>query len=202
MLRIGLTGGIGSGKSLVCDLFAAHGVPVIDSDAIAREIVAPGSELAEAVIREFGESFRDVTTGGLDRKGLRRLVFANSQARHRLEAMLHPKIVHELSRRQTGVGAPYCILSIPLLVESGLQDQVDRILVIDCPEASQVERVMHRDGVSRQETQAILASQASRDERLAHADDVIDNSGPPGDLDDQVAELHRKYLELAADGKR
>jgi dephospho-CoA kinase len=195
MLRIGLTGGIGSGKSLVCDLFARRGVPVIDSDAIAREIVTPGSEQAEAVIREFGEAYRDVTTGGLDRQALRRLVFGNIRARHRLEAILHPRIRSELSRRQTGLDAPYCILSIPLLLESGFRDLVDRILVVDCPEPLQVQRVMSRDGVTEEEAHAILASQASRDERLAQADDVIDNSGPPGDLEDKVERLHRQYLE-------
>jgi dephospho-CoA kinase len=159
--------------------------------------VAPGTELAEAIIREFGEDYRDVTTGGLDRKALRRLVFGNSKARHRLEAMLHPKIAMELSRRQTGLDSPYCILSIPLLVESGLQSQVDRILVVDCSESLQVERVMSRDNVSREEALAILASQVSRADRLSQADDVIDNSGPPGNLDQQVERLHRKYLELA-----
>ena len=195
MLRIGLTGGIGSGKSLVCDLFARRGVPVIDSDAIAREIVTPGSEIAEAVIREFGETYRDVTTGGLDRQALRRLVFGNIRARHRLEAILHPRIRLELSRRQIGLDAPYCILSIPLLIETGFGDLVDRILVVDCPESLQVQRVMSRDGVTEEEAQAILASQSSRDERLAQADDIIDNSGPTGDLEDKVERLHRQYLE-------
>lgn len=197
MLRIGLTGGIGSGKSRVCELFAKRGVPVIDTDVIAREVVAPGNDLTERIIREFGETYRDVTTGGLDRKALRRLVFGNSKARHRLEALLHPRIRAEMNRRQTGVDAPYCILSIPLLVESGFQDEVDRILVVDCPESVQMERVMARDGASREEALAILSSQASRPRRLAKADDVIDNSGPPEALDAQVERLHRRYLGMA-----
>jgi dephospho-CoA kinase len=201
MLRIGLTGGIGSGKSLACAMFAKLGVPVIDADVIAREIVAPGSELAERVIEEFGESYRDNTTGGLDRKALRRLVFANSQARHRIEALLHPTITQELSRRQIGLSAPYCILSIPLLIESGLQDLVDRILVIDCPKALQVERVMVRDAITRDEALAMLATQVSREARLSQADDVIDNGGSPGALEEQVRRLHRRYLKMGETGR-
>lgn len=198
MIRIGLTGGIGSGKSLVCALFERLGAPVIDADVIAREIVAPGNELTERVIHEFGESYRDISTGGLDRKSLRRLVFGNSQARHRLENLLHPIIRSELSRRQIGLNAPYVILSIPLLIESGLQDQVDRILVVDTPEELQLRRVMERDGVTRDEALAILASQASRKSRLREADDVIDNSGSQGDLEAQVKRLHRRYLEAGS----
>jgi dephospho-CoA kinase len=201
MLRIGLTGGIGSGKSLACAMFAKLGVPVIDADVIAREIVAPGSELAERVIREFGESYRDDTTGGLDRKALRRLVFGNSQARHRIEALLHPTITQELSRRQIGLSAPYCILSIPLLIESGLHHLVDRILVIDCPRALQVERVMVRDAITRDEARTMLATQVSREARLKQADDVIDNGGGPGSLEEQVRRLHRRYLEMGANAK-
>ncbi|MFW5452612.1 dephospho-CoA kinase [Thioalkalivibrio sulfidiphilus] len=200
MLRIGLTGGIGSGKSAVSRLFAERGIPVIDADVIARELLAPDAPATQEVLDEFGDEIRDPMTGGLDRKALRRLVFGNIQARHRLETLLHPKIRAEMNRRQTGLDAPYCIMSIPLLVESGLRETVDRVLVVDCPEALQVERTMTRDGISRDETLAILDAQASRAQRLEQADDVIDNSGDLAALEGQVERLHRRYLELAADG--
>lgn len=200
MLRIGLTGGIGSGKSAVTRLFAARGIPVIDADVIARDLLAPDAPATQEVLNEFGDEIRDPLTGGLERKALRRLVFANIQARHRLETLLHPKIRAEMNRQQTGLEAPYCILSIPLLVESGLRDIVDRVLVVDCPESLQVARTMTRDGISRDDALAILAAQASRAQRLAQADDVIDNSGDLVALEAQVETLHRRYMELAADG--
>ncbi|WP_422126703.1 dephospho-CoA kinase [Thioalkalivibrio sulfidiphilus] len=200
MLRIGLTGGIGSGKSAVSRLFAERGIPVIDADVIARELLAPDAPATQEVLDEFGDEIRDPMTGGLDRKALRRLVFANIQARHRLETLLHPKIRAEMNRQQTGLGSPYCIMSIPLLVESGLRETVDRVLVVDCPEALQVERTMSRDGISRDDALAILAAQASRAQRLALADDVIDNSGDLVALEAQVETLHRHYLELARNG--
>ena len=197
-LRIGLTGGIASGKSTVADRFAELGIEVIDADRIARELVKPGAPLLERIRRELGEEFID-GEGKLDRRRLREHVFAHPEARARLEAILHPAIVREMEAHARKSTAPYVVLVIPLLVEKDLQDLVDRILVVDLPETEQLARVCERDRVDPEQARRILASQASREQRLAAADDVIDNAGSKDALRQAVDELHLKYLELAGE---
>lgn len=196
MLTVGLTGGIGSGKSTVGRLFQERGAALIDSDVVARQVVEPGSEGLERLRGAFGETILDAQ-GHLDRSAMREVIFQNSQARHRLESLLHPMIWAEIDRQKSETNAPYCMLVIPLLVESGSQERVDRVLVVDCPEDMQRSRASARDGVSPQQIQAILDAQATRAQRLAAADDVIDNSGATEAIATRVEELHRQYLDLA-----
>ncbi|MFO1394851.1 MAG: dephospho-CoA kinase [Steroidobacteraceae bacterium] len=195
--RVALTGGIASGKSTVARLFADLGVPVIDTDVIAREVVEPGAPALAAVAAEFGPEVLDAS-GGLDRRRMRERIFADADARHRLEAILHPAIRAEMARQSLAAGGPYQVLVIPLLTEGGRRDHVDRVLLVDVPEALQVERLMMRDGVSPEQARASLAAQATRAERLAFADDVIRNSGQVGDLHAEVTALDAKYRKLAA----
>ncbi|MDP1927523.1 MAG: dephospho-CoA kinase [Thiobacillus sp.] len=198
MFVVALTGGIGSGKSTVADAFAALGVPVIDTDAIARELTAPGEAALDAIRAAFGETVMHAD-GTLDRAALRRRVFADAAARHQLEAILHPAIRLRVKQALAQLNAPYALLVIPLLVETGAyHDMLKRILVVDCPEALQLARVMSRSGLRRDEVMAILAAQATRAERLAVADDVILNTASPEDLRVEVASLHQRYLGLAA----
>jgi len=195
-LHVGLTGGIASGKSTVARLFAARGVPVIDTDDLAREAVAPGSDGLAAVVARFGPGLL-AADGSLDRRALRRIVFESEseKARRDLEAITHPRIRALLTQRSSEAGGAYQIWVIPLLVEGKGRVRVDRVLLVDCPEALQIERVMQRDGSSREQAEAILAAQASRAERLSAADDVIVNDGDPARLEARVAELHQIYLE-------
>ncbi len=196
MFRVALTGGIASGKSAVAALFTAHGVPVVDSDVIAREVVAPGSPALEAIRRRFGDGVLQAD-GSLDRRALREQVFANPAARRDLEAITHPAIRARMQAwSQTAVG-PYQIHMIPLLIEGGGRRDFDRVLVVDCPEALQVQRVMQRDGVDEISARNVLAAQASRAERLAIADDVIVNDGDRDKLSIEVDALHRRYLQLS-----
>lgn len=198
MFTVGLTGGVGSGKSTVADLFSALGVPVIDTDDIARRLTAPGGEALADIRETFGGGLIQAD-GGLDRAAMRRLVFADAAARRRLEAILHPRIRAAVLRALAGLEAPYAMVVVPLLVETGAYgDVIDRVLVVDCPEPLQIERVMARSGLTRDEVAAILAAQASRAQRLAAADDVIDNRGSPEALRAVVAALHARYLSLAA----
>lgn len=196
-LRIGLTGGIASGKTTVADLFAARGVPVLDTDRIARDVVAPGTPGLREVVAAFGPGVL-AADGSLDRRALRERVFANPAERRRLESLLHPRIRAELERRSAAAGGPYQVLVIPLLVEGGGQTRVDRVLVVDCPEDVQLARLMARDGGTEAAARAILAAQASREERLAVADDVIVNDGPREALEAAVAALDTRYRQLAA----
>jgi len=198
-LRIGLTGGIASGKSTVAALFAAHGVPVLDTDLIARDVVEPGEAALGEVVAAFGPDILG-PDGRLDRPRLRARVFADPDARERLEAILHPAIRAELARRAEAAGGLYQVWVIPLLVEGGQLDRVDRILVVDCPEEIQLARVMARDGGTAEAAQGILAAQASREQRLAAADDVILNDGAEARLVPQVAALDQKYRAIAAAG--
>lgn len=194
---VGLTGGIGSGKSAVAALFAGLGVSVVDTDEIAHELTRSGGEAIAPIRAAFGDQAiaRD---GALDRAAMRKLAFGDARERNRLEAILHPMIRAESSRRLERAAGPYAILVIPLLVESGVdRSRTPRVLVVDCPEASQLERVMRRSGLPQAEARAILAAQATRAQRLAAADDVIDNAGVPQALEGQVARLHEKYLTLA-----
>jgi len=194
---VGLTGGIGSGKSAVADLFAKRGVHVVDTDEIAHELTKPGGAAIASIRSAFGAGMI-AADGSLDRAGMRRLAFGDAGARKRLEAILHPLIRAESARRVERAASPYTLLVIPLLVEGGVdRSRTARVLVVDCPEASQIERVMRRSGLSEAEVRAILASQATREQRLAVADDVIDNGGAPEALEGQVSRLHEKYLTFA-----
>jgi len=196
---VGLTGGIGSGKSAVADLFAAHDVLVIDTDAIAHSLTAPGGAAMPAICAEFGDGAAGAD-GSLDRAAMRAIVFADPSARKRLEAILHPLIRSESERRlaENKAGSSYAILMVPLLVEAGdYRKRVNRIAVVDCAEATQIDRVMRRNGLARSEIERILAAQATRAERLAAADDVIDNDGDLAALPPQIERLHVNYLALA-----
>jgi dephospho-CoA kinase len=200
MLRIGLTGGIASGKSTVERLFAAQGVPIIDSDVIAREVVAPGMPGLAQIHARFGDAVL-LADGSLDRRALRRLVFADPAARRDLEAIVHPLIRAAMAEQSAAAGGPYQINVIPLLVEGGRRAGIDRVLVVDCPESLQIERVMQRDQVTETEARAILAAQTTRAARLAAADDVIVNDGDATALQAQVDALHAKYLRMAVYGR-
>ena len=198
---VGLTGGIGSGKSAVAGLFARRGVAVIDTDEIAHELTRPEGEAIEAIRAAFGAGLIGAD-GALDRDGMRKLVFANAAARKKLERILHPLIRKESALRRARAKSPYAILVVPLLVEGGVdRSRYARVLVVDCTEVQQVERAMRRSGLPETEVRAILAAQATREQRLARADDVIDNSGTPEALERQVSHLNEKYLTLAAQFK-
>ncbi len=176
-LRIGLTGGIGSGKSTVAAALAALGASVIDTDAIARSLTQPGGAAIAAIAAQFGAAFVDAS-GALDRSRMRELAFADPAARQRLEAILHPLIRAETARQADAAQGTAIVFDVPLLIESGRwREQVDRVLVVDCREATQVERVMARSGWTREAVQAVLAQQASRRSRRAGADAVIHNDG-------------------------
>ena len=194
-LKIGLTGGIASGKSTVAELFAKFGIDIIDADRISRELVAPGSPLLARIRDQLGGRFIDAQ-GRLDRKRLREHVFTHPEARKTLELILHPAIRDEMEKRARQSNSPYVVLVIPLLVETGQKDLVDRILVVDVPEEVQIERVSKRDGITAEQAERILESQAKRQERLAAADDVIVNTGSREALQKAVEALHRQYLQL------
>lgn len=193
---VALTGGIGSGKSTVADLFKGHGVTVIDADVVSRALTAPGGAAIPEVAATFGQKVI-APDGGLDRAAVRRMVFAEPEKRRRLEAILHPRIRDEVQRRRDAATGPYCMIVIPLLIETGRQYRADRVLVVDVSESIQIARVEARSGLGRDEIQRIIASQATRGERRAAADDLIDNDGSPSELIPQVEALHRRYLSLA-----
>jgi dephospho-CoA kinase len=196
---VGLTGGIGSGKSLVADLLAERGASLIDTDRIAHELTAPGGAAMSAIRQQFGPAF--VTSeGALDRARMRQKVFAEPQAKKQLEAILHPMIRMETERAAANATGAYPVFVVPLLVESGTwKERVSRVLVVDCPQALQIERVMRRNGLPREQVQAIMAAQASREQRLAAADDVIVNDKTVADLLPEVERLHQLYCRLAQD---
>ena len=195
---VGLTGGIGSGKSAAADCFAAHGIGVVDTDAIAHELTAADGAAMPALRAEFGREVA-AADGALDRSRMRRLAFADPAVRRRLEGILHPMIRELAGERCRQAISPYVILAVPLLVESGTYRQrCDRVVVVDCPESLQISRVMARNGLGETEVCAILATQASRDQRLAAADDVLANDGDLATLKAQIADLHQRYLRLAA----
>ena len=198
-LTIGLTGGIASGKSTVAQRFTELNVPVIDADAAARAVVAPGQPGLRQVIDRFGPSVV-AADGELDRRSLRELIFSDPEARRDLEAILHPLIRADMDRSAAAADGPYVVMAIPLLIEGGSRDRVDRILVVDVDEAVQLQRVMARDHCSAEQAQAILASQAPRSARLAAADDVLPNGGTVTELRQAVDALHQQYLRLAAAG--
>ncbi len=197
MFVVGLTGGIGVGKSHVARHFAELGVPVIDADEVARDCVALGSDGLRQVAAAFGQGVI-LPSGELDRGALRTLVFANEPQRKRLEAILHPRIRVTIEARLATLDTAYVILMAPLLIEAEMTDLVDRILVVDCDEQTRVARLCTRDQVTPEQVQAIMAAQVPRSVRLARADDIIDN-GPGGhDLAKQVLALHQGYLTHAA----
>ena len=197
-LRIGLTGGIASGKSTVEQRFTELGVSVINADDSARAVVAQGSPGLAAVVERFGAGIL-TPQGELDRRELRSLIFSDSARRKELEAILHPLIRADMEQRSSQATGPYVVLSIPLLVEGNSRGRWDRVLVVDADESLQLARLMSRDAVSAAEARATLAAQAPRAARLAAADDVLANSGTVADLRQAVDLLHRRYLELAAD---
>lgn len=195
-LRVGLTGGIASGKSLVANMFAKLGAEIVDADQIAREVVSPGEPALSAIRDAFGAQVLN-SRGELDRASLRKLVFADADKRRTLDALLHPLIRARLLARLGEVRRPYAIIAVPLLVETDFVALVDRVAVVDCPEPMQLERLMRRDAIPRTEAVAMIAAQADRATRLRAAHDVIDNSGDVEATRRQVALLHDRYLELA-----
>ncbi|MEN8180873.1 MAG: dephospho-CoA kinase [Pseudomonadota bacterium] len=196
MLVIALTGGIGSGKSSVSQRLDELGIPVIDADIIAREQVLPGSAALREIETEFGSRVIQ-QDGSLDRAQLRTLIFNVPEKRQRLEQILHPRIRREMEHRLKLLDAPYAILVIPLLLETGQNELADRVLVVDCPEDQQIARVQRRDGLNDAQMKQILAAQVDRATRLSRADDVINNSGSLSELIAAVDKQHRSYLHLA-----
>jgi len=197
-LVIGLTGGIGSGKSAAADLFRDFGAAIVDTDLIAHQLTAPHGAAMPAIEAAFGAGVV-ADNGALNRPAMRALAFEDPDARKRLEAILHPMIRDESERQLAQAASAYAILVVPLLVEGGKpRDRVQRVLVIDCRPETQIERVMRRNALPREQVLAILGAQASREQRLAAADDLIDNDGSPDTLDERVGALHQRYLALAA----
>lgn len=193
---VGLTGGIGSGKSAAADLFAAKGVELVDTDVLAREVVEPGTPALAAIAEHFGDEIRGAD-GGLDRAKLRGIVFAQPAEKDWLEALLHPLISELLRSRLASFQGPYCLLVSPLLLETEQAALVDRILVIDIDRQGQLQRTLRRDGSSQATVEAIIDSQISREERLARTDDIICNQGTLEDLARAVDQQHARYLQLS-----
>jgi len=200
VLVVGLTGGIGSGKSTVADMLVVRGAALVDTDRIAHELTAPLGAAVEAIRAAFGDEVV-APDGSMDRAAMRARAFSDPGARKRLESILHPMIrtrTDQAVRDAIAGGAPYVIVAVPLLVESASgPGRFDRVLVVDCPPEAQRERVMRRSGLAREQVEAIIAAQATRAQRLAAADDVVDNGGEPGALARQVDALHAKYLGLS-----
>lgn len=194
---VGLTGGIGCGKTTVADMFAELGATLVDTDLIAHSLTAPGGAAMPAIVAEFGPAFAGAD-GALDRAAMRALVFADASARGRLEAILHPRIRDAALAAAAAAPGPYVIFVVPLLIESGTwRARVARVLAIDCPEEVQVARVMARNNMTEEQVRAIMATQISRAERLAAADDVVTNVGSREDLRPQIARLHANYLAFS-----
>ncbi|SIR00118.1 dephospho-CoA kinase [Janthinobacterium sp. TND4EL3] len=194
---VGLTGGIGCGKSTVADLFAARGASIVDTDQIAHSLTAPDGAAMPALVAEFGPDYADAN-GALDRAKMRNLVFSDAAAKAKLEAILHPRIRQATLAAAAEATGSYVIFAVPLLVESGgWVERVNRVLVIDCLESLQIARVMARNGLSEEQVKAIMATQATRAMRLAAADDVIDNNGDLAALEPQIAQLHDLYLAFS-----
>jgi dephospho-CoA kinase len=199
---VGLTGGIGSGKSAAADEFARLGATVVDTDVIARELTAAGGAALPGIKSLFGDAFI-APTGAMDREAMRARVFADPVAKRALEALLHPMIRAESERRIAAASGPYVIYVVPLLIEAGdYRRRVDRVLVVDVPETTQVERVRARSGLAEREVLSIVAQQASREARRAAADDLIDNGGSLAQLYAQVRALHARYLKMAPQATR
>lgn len=197
MFTVALTGGIASGKSEVERRFAARGVEIIDADLVAREVIAIGTPALQEIVAAFG-SRAIGADGALDRRAMRERVFGDADARKRLEKIIHPLVRQTLQERATAVCSAYGMLVIPLFVESGEYHWVDRVLVVDVPRSVQLERLLERDGITPELAESMLDAQATREQRLAIADDVIDNSAELASLDDKVENLHQSYLSLAS----
>jgi len=196
-LVIGLTGGIGSGKSTVAKLFVQKGIDLIDADQIARDVVKPNMPATLAIAEHFGNAVL-LEDGNLDRNALRQQVFSDKQAKTWLDNLLHPLIRETMQNAINVSTSPYCIVDVPLLTENKMQGMFDRVLVVDCSEQNQLERAMARDGSSEETIRNIIHMQASREQRLHIADDVIENNGTVLDLSEAVDELHKTYLSLLA----
>ncbi|MEX0492042.1 dephospho-CoA kinase [Raoultella terrigena] len=194
---VALTGGIGSGKSTVADAFSHLGVNVIDADVIARQVVEPGTPALLAITARFGQQMIN-DDGTLNRRSLRERIFAHTEDKTWLNALLHPLIQQETRRQMQAASSPYVLWVVPLLVENNLVANADRVLVVDVAKETQIARTILRDRVSREHAERILAAQATREQRLAAADDVIENMGPPDAIASDVARLHEKYLMLAS----
>jgi dephospho-CoA kinase len=196
MLKVGLTGGIGCGKTTVCHLFSAYQVPIIDADEIAHQLVEPGMPALARISEVFGADYID-SAGGLQRKKLRDCIFSDPAAKQTLEVILHPLVYSTLQTRLTQIDAPYCIICVPLLFETNMAAIADRILVVDCPIVQQVARVKQRENMTTEKIQAIIDSQIAREIRLSKADDVIDNAETEVNLLKQVNALHGLYISLS-----
>ncbi|MBL1320486.1 MAG: dephospho-CoA kinase [Methylophaga sp.] len=196
MLKIGLTGGIASGKSTVCALFKHYQVPIIDADTIARQLVEPNEEAYAEIIQSFGKGIlqKDQT---INRSKLRQIIFSDLVAKQALENILHPKIRQQLILKSQQQHGSYIILAIPLLIESNMHDLVDQVLIIDAHPSLQLKRLQHRDGISAEQAQAMLNAQCNREQHLACADDIIDNNHKPACLSKQIERLHQKYIKLS-----
>ncbi|TAK90509.1 MAG: dephospho-CoA kinase [Burkholderiaceae bacterium] len=198
MFLVGLTGGIGSGKSLVAELFRTHGAEIVDTDRIAHQLTAPQGAAIDAIVQRFGKHVL-TAEGALDRDRMRAQIFGDAGARKQLEQILHPLIDVQARQEIARSSASYAVVVVPLLIEhGGWKERVDRIAVVDCPEDAQIARVVARNGWPQAQVQAVLAAQVSREVRLAAADDIIDNSGALADLEPQVEHLHLRYLAYAA----
>lgn len=196
MLKVGLTGGIGCGKSTVCNLFAQHGIPIIDADIIARQLVEPGQPALCVLAEKFGTDILNLD-GSLDRAKLRTMVFADAEKKRQLDDLMHPLVYDRINSEMNVLSGDYCIVAVPLLLETGKAEMFDKILVIDCSVETQIQRVSCRDGLDREQILRIIATQISRDERLKMAHEVIDNSTTLTQLAKQVEKLHNSLIFLA-----
>jgi dephospho-CoA kinase len=194
---VGVSGGIGSGKTTVTNIFSRLGVEVVDADVIAREVVSVGTPGLNAIVKKFGQQIVS-ESGELNRSSLRQLVFSQPELKEWLNRLLHPLIREQMQQQTQSAKSVYCILSVPLLVENNLIKSVDRVLIVDVSEATQLQRTIRRDNSNEQQISAIMRAQASREQRLAVADDVVLNEGSPIELLEKVTELHQFYLKLAA----
>ena len=197
MFKLGLTGGIGSGKTSVCKVFAGLGIDIIEADDVSREVVLPGSPCLGEIAAKFGRSFI-LEDGNLDRARLRERIFSNQDDKSWLESLLHPAIRARIIEKLDEASSDYCILSSPLFFETGQKPLVDRVLVVDVPKEVQLERASSRDNVNPSQIEAIIASQISREDRLSQADDIIDNSGDFDATRLAAIELHKRYIEFAS----
>lgn len=196
MLRIGLTGGIGSGKSTATNYFAKLKVPIIDADSIVHELLQPNTDTYKKIINQFGQGILN-PNNQIDRKKLRDLIFSHNHERTWLERLLHPRVRIEINQRLTNLQTPYCILSVPLLLETKSPIKVDRILVIDCPKTIQIKRIRKRESITYKQINAIIDSQINRASRLKKANDIICNNGTLANLKKSIVKLHNYYLSLA-----